>query len=92
MPEENENISLKPSQIEGWASYVIRQENIAFQSSINFSDDVPGWYRRTYLFGIALGPFVAAVAGLFDYDAKVWIWRMNDRKFRPVILTKRAFR
>ena len=60
----------------------------ACETSIQFGKDIPGFYRRTYLLGMALHWPMAAIAGLFDYDTRSWVWS-KDKGFKPFIFTKR---
>ena len=47
----------------------------------------PKLYCRTFMLGMAIGPWIAAIAGLFKCNAKVWCWS-EDEGFRAVVLTK----
>lgn len=66
---------------------ILASRYTAFTASTQFGPDVPALYRRTWLLGVAFGPVIAAVAGMFDYDCDVWV--LKGGKFRPVVLTKR---
>lgn len=67
--------------------YTLEPKHSAFSARIKMPD-VPALYRRTYMLGIAFGPLIAGIAGLFDYDADVWLWSKSEG-FKAVKLTKR---
>lgn len=63
------------------------QTTIAFYIKVH-KRNVPGWYARTYMLALAFAPFIAGLAGLFNYDCAVWIYSTTTG-FKPVVLTKR---
>lgn len=69
--------------------YRLAQTEItAFSASAQFGPEIPAIYRRTYMLGIAFGPLIAGIAGLFDYDADAWCWSRAEG-FKAVKLRKR---